>query len=173
MNEDLVSYSVIITGILIFLLSMAVHVAVWRIVRPRSYFKALPAVFLGTPAAVFVLLVFLGPPLLGPAEWAAVFLMDLSLASAYIMSYPAIQAKSPSITIILRIDEAMPGGLAEDELGSCFTGGDLVGDRVADLVGSGFAVKSGTRCEITPRGRTLLAPFVILRRLLGLPAGRG
>ena len=158
---------------------MALHVAVWRLLSPRSYFKALPAVFLAPPMLAAVLALFTSAFAAGPlgfmdaAGWVAAFFLHLSLAAAYIMTYPALQASSPSLVIVLKVDSAMPEGLTAAELGASFDAQGLVGERIEDLKGSGFIEVRGSRCAITPRGRLLLRPFVILRRLLGLEAGLG
>jgi hypothetical protein len=171
-------YQVIISGFCVFLTSMLLHVMVWRIFSPRSYFKALPAVFLAIPAAAVIAAastplfsLYLG--FMDGVDWLAAFFLHLSLAAAYIMTYPALQANSPSLVMILHIEASMPEGLTSGELGGLFDAQGLVGDRIEDLKTSGLIKVEGSRCAITPKGRALLAPFIILRRLLGLPAGLG
>lgn len=173
------SYSVILSEFILFLASICLHVIVWRLLRPKSYLKALSAVFFIVPASVFVIYVILFPGALpalssfDTADLAALFLLYLLLAAAYILSYPSIQARSPSLLMLLVIEESMPRGRKFGELERLFSSRGLVGDRLDDLLQGGFIKVSGQGCSITFRGRLLLGPFALLRRLLGLPAGEG
>lgn len=173
-------FKVIIAGLSLFILSMALHVVVWRLFKPKSYFKALPAVFLAIPV------LGVGPAVLTNCfgtsgclgfmdwvDWSSAVFLHLAISTAYIMTYPALQASSPSLVIVLRIKAAMPEGLTAGELGGLFDAKGLVVERMDDLKNSGLIVVTGSKCAITARGRMLLAPFVLLRMLLGLKAGLG
>ncbi len=157
--------------------------AVWRLFRPIRDLLSLLVVFLAVPFLSFLLLAYLGHAGtggaasfvsgVGGADQAAVFLLDFALAAAYIISYPAIQARCPTLQMVLKIDGSMPGGLGFEEIAASFDRRDILEDRIEELARSGLIRESGKGYAITRRGLVLLKPFLILRSLLGLPAGSG
>ncbi|MFQ5354708.1 MAG: hypothetical protein ACE5DR_07145, partial [Thermodesulfobacteriota bacterium] len=95
---------VFISGFLFFFGCLCIHILVWHIKYPQNRAWALTLLFFILPAIAAVLyaaLTFFGllphilPFTLSGA--AAVFLLHYSLSSAYIMTYPALEAISPSL----------------------------------------------------------------------------
>lgn len=167
------SYSVIFAGTSLFLISVGVHIAVWRWLRPAKEFTALVSVFIVLPAVLTVLAPLAGFVRFDALELAGVFLLGFALSAAYISSYPALQASSPSLVMLLYLKRTGGAGMSLDELAAVFSAEGLVKDRVNDLLRAGLVTLDGGRCFITAKGRLLLGPFAALRRVLGLSAGRG
>ncbi len=162
-------------GFGIFALAMLFHVVLWNVRRPKGHFLDLIVVFfvapfIATAAAAWVGLVGSGYTAL---DWASVVLLHTSLAGAYIMGYPAIQASTPTLAMLLVIGGKMPEGATYEELRSSINVDGLMDPRLRDLEVSGFAVESDGVYSLTARGRAFLRPFLIYRRLLGLPTGKG
>jgi hypothetical protein len=176
-------YQIIFSGLILFFIGVCLHVAVWRLFRPIRDLLSLLAVFLAIPFSSFLVLAYLDHAgTVGAASFvsgvrsvdqAAVFLLYFALVAAYIISYPAIQARCPTLQMVLRIDGSMPGGLGFEDLAASFDRRDILEDRIEDLARSGLIRESGKGYAITRRGLVLLKPFLILRSLLGLPAGSG
>ena len=167
--------NVIVGGFCLFALAMVFHVVLWNVRKPKGHFLDLIAVFFALPfiavaVAAWVGLVGTG---FGPVDWASVALLHTSLAGAYIMGYPAIQASTPTLAMLLVIGGKMPEGATYEEVRSSINVDGLMDPRLKDLEVSGFVVESSGSYSITARGRAFLRPFLIYRRLLGLPTGKG
>lgn len=155
-------------GAALFIAALICHVVYWRLRPPRNHIPALLVAF-GVP---FLMYAFLAPAR-GADLWADL-LAYASFASAYIQSYPAAQAQSPTLLIALALKKA-PQGLTDEEIAAALPREKLVGDRVQDLLDAGLVEageKPGT-VRLTGSGAALLPPFRALRAILGLPEGRG
>lgn len=168
-------YNVIAGGLLLFALAIGLHVLVWNVRKPKGHFLGLIAVFFVLPFIIASLAAWAG--LVGTGlnliDWTAVAALHTALAGAYIMGYPAIQASTPTLAMLLAIGAKMPEGATYDDVRSSINVDGLMDPRLKDLEVSGFAVESGGVYSITPRGRAFLRPFLIYRKLLGLPTGKG
>lgn len=155
---------------------MLVHIVVWRF-HPRWATSAfLLIIFLVLPGIVgcfvFCSWRFLSLPL-NKIELLQALLLHFSLSSAYIATYPAIQAVSPSLDILLIISSADGRGMHEKDIVRCYTDQSLVGARIDDLAKHSFIAEKQGRFVLTPVSKGILAVFVLYRRLLGLPMGKG
>lgn len=106
-------------------------------------------------------------------EWASALLMHFSFSSAYILTYPAIQAGCPSLRMLLIIGSGMPDGVTHEELEKEFGVETLFLPRVKDLLGSNFVKEDKGMLTLTATGRILAGFFALYRKAIGLPAGRG
>lgn len=176
------SVSVIISAMLVFLACLVVHVALWRVRRPANPPRALIIIFFLLSPLVGVLIYVFLPRLAadiadgwwaGVAGWAAVYLLHFGLSSAYIMTYPAVEAVSPSLVMALMLGRAGPRGVARDEIEEFFATDRVLAPRFRDLVDSGLVTESDGSFTLTDRGRALIRFFVVFRKIIGLPAGQG
>lgn len=158
-------------GIGIFACALILHVILWRIRRPRQQIRCLFILLMMLPAAGIALLALRGG--LSGTEWPLVWLLQVSLASAYIMTYPATDVISPTLKIIFLIGRAMPAGLTKEEVFAHFSGDELFEKLLEDLRREALIHRQQDALRLTPRGRILAGGFMFLRRLLGLPIGRG
>ena len=103
--------NVLLYGSLLFMAAFVLHVVVWRIRLPKRQTKALLFIFFGVLACGSLLLfkypgtiIILGlhPPVAVP-EYCRIWLYFVSLTLAYMITYSAIEADSPSLMIILKI----------------------------------------------------------------------
>ncbi len=173
------SYLIILYGFLSFFASIICHVLVWRLLNPRSHITYLALIFLIIPLASYVLLFlygFSGGSILSlPAtsEILGAALLHFALAAAYIQTYPAMQARCPTLALLIAIKRSEPTGISYDELRRSFTSDNPINERISDLTNSRMIFKTGSGYSITARGLLLLWPLMALRGLLGLPTGRG
>ncbi len=161
-----------------FVICMAVHVIFWRMSPPKNRGMALVWILIILPtamAAVFLFLTRLGflPDVTGLAysEWTAALLLLWAFAAAYIATYPAFEAISPSLAMALAISRS--NGMTREELISGFADEDLFEPRVNDLVHSGLARRERDRLYLTARGRLVAKCFVLFRAFLALEEGKG
>lgn len=164
---------VLLAGFVSFSCCLAVHVGLWRVARPRSDVWGLFTIFLIAPTGLALLVlaaatVFPGAGLPDALEVAAVLLLHWALSSAYIQSYPAAQALSPSLEIAYAVVRSRPRGLSREELLASLNTEALVQARVEDLVADGLIRGEGDRYVLTPVAAGLIRIFLGLRALLGL-----
>jgi hypothetical protein len=158
-------------GIAAFLISLAVHVALWRL-RSGCGLRLLITI-LAAPAAVLLLLPALGGPWSAVDSLAAA-LLHAALASAYLQTYPAVQAMSPSLRIVLLLERAGPAGMTFVELLDGLGRESLLGERIRDLLDAGMVRETPEGAlKLELRARMLLAPITAVRRVLGLAPGKG
>jgi hypothetical protein len=170
--------AVLLAGFASFAVCLTAHIVIWRLGRPRSDVRALFVIFLIMPTAVGVVL--LGGSLLAPGgpfppalDVAAVLLLHWALVSAYVQTYPAVQAQSPSLEIAYVVGRSMPRGLSREEILARLNSGTLVHSRVEDLVANRLVRADGDRYVLTPSSTRLIRAFLEFRAFLGLPKRGG
>lgn len=169
-------YMVILIALAFFLSAMLLHVVVWRVFKPKRFLSALIIVLMVIPVAAVYFIFFslrTEPGSFSISDWLGVLLMHLSLVAAYILSYPAIQAKCPSLTMLLLIENSMEKGSTMEELSSAFSDESIRDSRLDDLENDSMVVCRDGYYYMTAKGGLLLWPLIMLRRLLGLPTGEG
>jgi hypothetical protein len=159
----------LIGGIALFVVSLAFHVAAWRVWRPAAYRTWLPAlaVIFG-PVAVTIAWLMASTPM----ELAAVLLLHGSLAAVYTIGYTLLSAFSPSLELLKLLDRA-PAGVPTTSLCLPFLAGALTGDRIDNLAAAGLVRQDGARLELGPRGVRLTRLVLWYRHAVGLRDGGG
>lgn len=169
--------TILLFGFASFLACLALHVAVWRVARPRSDIRALFLIFLAVPGAAAILVpaaaaVIPDAPLPDTVELAAMLLLHCALSCAYIQTYPAVQAQSPSLEIVRAVVESMPRGLSREDILAVASTATLVQARVDDLLANGLIRVDRDRYVLTPTSVKLVRFFLALAALIGLE-GKG
>lgn len=168
--------AVLLVGLGAFTLSLLLHVAWWRLGRPRADVRYLFLVFFGVPVVLAAATLvgvpvssvpFLAGSSLSLVEAAAALLLAWALGAAYVQTYPAAQAQSPSLVVLLHLGGA-PEGLTQDELLARFGPSSLVGNRIDDLVTNAFVRETPEGLTLTLPGRILASFFATYRGILGL-----
>lgn len=166
---------VIFCGLGLFLLCLGLHLLLWRCRVPYMSSLLLLVIFFA-PAAAIVLYSSAGAPWVLPLtmpEILAALLLHASLAAAYIASYPAVRAVSPSLDILLIIESSRDKKITREELKKKFSDIRLVHARIDDLKDYHFMIEQGDRFCLASAGKAVVALFTLYRRLLGLPQGEG
>lgn len=164
--------NVLLAGCGIFLSCLFLHVALWRMRAPRNHAAALLLVFGGAGAPILCLLA-LWLPHFSHEDLFAIALLHASLSCAYIQFYPASQADSPSLKILVLVGHSMPAGMTADEIQTRFDPSELFAARMHDLLNAQLVHQDKGAISLTPKGKCFILPFLILRKILGLPVGRG
>jgi len=170
-----------LAGTASFLLAMLLHAVRWRIPLSARTTAGLFATFVAWPAAAYLVLFGLGHALQSPGSWFVrapfhllfVYVWHLALSAVYIMTYPAIQAESPSLVMMLAVAAKMPEGADMEDICQAFPPQSLLRDRLDDLLADGLLQDSGAGYVLSWKGQLLAAVFTNYRRLLGLPMGEG
>ena len=169
-------FAVVYVAALSVALAFVAHIAWWRWRRPPADIPAILAVFLVFPAIGYAALASwsvlspLAP--LTPFECGAAFLLHAAASSAYIQTYPATQARSPTLSILIALGRA-PGGLDRAGIVAALASSGIVGARVQDLRRNALVRKDGERLVLTAPGKLLARAFGSYRRWLGLASFGG
>lgn len=172
--------SILLIGIFIFIVCLFIHIVIWRLWCPKRKVAVLLLLFILLP---FLFIVGyrgfewfgFAPPIISftMIEWSAIYLIHFALSSAYILSYPAIEAVSPSLAILLIIGDSILHGVVHEDLLHVFDDEVVLEPRLKDLIEAGLIIKSDGYLMVTSRGITFVKCFMLLRCLLGLPIGKG
>jgi hypothetical protein len=162
---------VVLLGLGATALAFCLHLLVWRIRIPHRQTRALLLIFVG----VFVVcagLVTLWLParFLAPDDaWGLVHatLFFLAMLAAYIITYTAIEADSPTLVMVMRIRESGPDGLEREAFDRMLTDELLVLPRLRDMLRDGTAVVEHGHYRLTPKGLFMAKIFTLYRNLLG------
>jgi len=163
----------------LFLLAFAAQALIWRRRRPRAQYTGLLGLYLGALALGTAGLVAAGLARaeaarllpLAPLDYATFALLYVGLVLAFGTTYSAVQADSPTMSVLLAIEATGGRGLGLAELLDRFTDRVLVVPRLDDLVAGGLARLRDGRYVIAPRGVLFARTFVAFRRLLGFERG--
>jgi hypothetical protein len=167
------TFKAIALGFFLFQIGFVIHVLWWRLSRPLDDFRALVLCFLAGPAGSAILLSPLLGQLFSAREIFATVLVTIFFGSTYIMLYPAAQAASPSMLLVLQIAQAGPVGELRESLGMVLDSEVLCRKSVDNLVHERFADEVEGNLIIAPRGAFLLKFLTTWRGLLGLEYGSG
>lgn len=159
----------------LFMLGLTLQIVLWKIRLPERQTKTLLALMLS------VLFCGLATARLLPASIAFAprtlpellhcALLGLALIFAWMITYSAIEADSPSLVILLSIDSRGTDGMPEAELYSTADDAILVLPRVKDLLTDRMATQGNGKYRLTAKGRAMAALFAAQRALLGLGKG--
>lgn len=163
--------SLLFTGFGLFFLCLFVHIIIWRFRHPRRHGLALFMIFV---MPIFNLAILrLLYPFFTWLDFASIALLHLAMSFAYIQTYPAVQALSPSLRILILVRNSMPAGIKEADILEFFNSKQILEDRIHDLTVSHLASETNGALQITTKGRLFIWPFLLLRKILGLPPGKG
>ena len=156
-------------GLTVFVICLCIHLLLWRIRRPGNEVLVLLLIFFIMPLLVICFSRFLyGVEFLShPVNLATISLLHMALSSAYIATYPAAKATSPTLKILLIVASAMPTGLTRADIVNHVDVPELFSNYLKDLECSLIA-KEGDGFVLTWKGRLTVSFFILFRRMLGL-----
>ena len=166
--------SVLVYGINLIFLAFFIHFLVWKIYLPKHQTKVLIYIFFITLISGVAILKFLPikltlfhifPPQ-SLYEYLQLSFLFISLTLAYIASYSAIEADSPSLIIIKEIAEAGSRGLDRSILEQKIDKNILIIPRIKDLVTAGMVYLEEGKYKLKPKGIILAYIFTVYRKIL-------
>lgn len=170
--------SVLICGFTLFIIAFTLHILIWRVKRPKNTAKALIILFNSILLFGIIVLLWLAysyPDLsILPRDFISylyIIILFLSLFVSYILSYPAIEADSPSLVITTRIAQAGKAGLSYEKIRELLKDDLLVEPRLKDLISAGFVDLNNSVYKINTKGVFFIQPFIIYRNFLELGKG--
>jgi len=170
---------ILLAGILIFMGCLFVHAALWRVRLPRLRALTLFFIFFIVPLLVWAFYSFFVftsvlPPGYAPGffEGAAILLLHFALSAAYILSYPAVEAISPTLAIVLFLGDSEDAPRHEN-LERLFPNESILTPRIMDLIEANLVMRNDETLSLTLKGRVLVNFFILFRSFIGLKEGRG
>ena len=170
---------VLVYGSVFLVSAFALHVIVWRTKLPKRQAKWVVTIFTGVLVLGTCVLYLSGPAMSVGSfqpperfhEYVQLWLLHLSVTLAYLFTYSAIEADSPSLVMISKIAEAGPNGLSVSDFWQFMNDDVLIEPRLRDLVLDKMAEFDGGRYRLTTKGRQLALFFAFYRGLIR--AGKG
>lgn len=171
--------AVLFYGSLLFGLAFVLHVIMWRIHLPKRPTRVLSLFFLGVLCCGSVILYKYAPkfsifgvhPPVAIAEYFQIWLYFVSLTLAYMITYSAIEADSPSLLIIMKISDAGASGLAKEHLEREMDDSVLIEPRVKDLLIDKMAELYEGKYRLKMKGILMARLFTFYRNVMR--AGKG
>ena len=134
---------IFLTSVGLFLVAFVVHVIIWRLKLPRGHIKALLLIF-GTIFCVWmVAIIFFRPWRI--AEILHVILFYWSMSLCYIITYTAIEADSPTLSLIRFLAGARTEGRSKDAVAQFIALRPFVRARLTALARAGLIREEGSR----------------------------
>lgn len=164
---------ILFSGLGLSLAGFVLHVIVWRIKPPLRQTRGLLIIFFGSYliGMLFWNRIPGAPGLSSFAEYLHSLLLFASLALGYIITYSAIEAESPTLTMIRALQSR--GGMTPGEFSTLMSDEVLVSPRLKDLLRDGLAELREGRYAITPKGARFINIFVFYRGLMSAPKKGG
>lgn len=151
-------------------LTFVLHVAVWRLRRPRRQTAAVLAFFLAS-MPIGLAVAWIGGFARDPADLVLIAQFLVAAALAYTCINSAIQEDSPALMVVTFVALAGPGGCTADDVRAAL-GSDLtLAPRLRDFETAGMIEHRDGRYRLTARGYRFRHGFELIRRMLRLPRG--
>lgn len=171
--------SVLLYGSLLFGLAFVLQVVWWRICLPKRQIKALLLIFFGffcvgsfiLQQYVLKILIFGLHPPSDVSEYFQLATYFTSLTLAYMITYSAIEADSPSLLIVMKISDAGKSGLSKEMLGLDIGDSVLVEPRIRDLLIDKMAGMREGKYHLTTKGLMMARLFKFYRDLMKADKG--
>ncbi|MEW6599720.1 MAG: hypothetical protein AB1499_02000 [Nitrospirota bacterium] len=172
---------VLVFGLTIFCAAFVLHLMVWKIRLPNRQVKTMLLIFFAV--LLGSILILLNAPSsfkffdLAPPEniweYLHICLFFISLTLAYMITYSALEADSPSLVMVMTISRAEPEGLDKKRFGELMSDETLVMPRIRDVLTDKMAYMEGGRYRLTPKGALMARLFILWRRLINAPEEGG
>ncbi|OGH51475.1 MAG: hypothetical protein A3G13_01865 [Candidatus Levybacteria bacterium RIFCSPLOWO2_12_FULL_37_7] len=169
---------VFIWSFVISIIAFLIHFIVWKIKIPKRQTRALISIFF------LVLVVFIIGILVVQGfnihcsflpgtlpQYLHISLFVISIMLAYIITYSALEADSPSLVMVMEIHKAGQYGLPVESFKQAMTDEVLVIPRVSDLVRDKLIYLEEKKCVLTGKGKLFANIFIFYRHLLNLNKG--
>lgn len=167
---------VLFWGSALFILAFFIHFVLWKVGLPKRQLKTILQMFF-VVLFVGILVLWILPinpifweitPPVNLPEYIQISLFFISLTLAYMITYTAIEADSPSLLIMSTIVNAGPNGLDKKCFDELMNDDVLVKPRVNDLDRDKMIYLDKDKYRLTPKGLLMTRIFIFYRKLLNL-----
>jgi hypothetical protein len=163
----------------LFGISFLSHVIVWRIHLPKRQGKVVGLLFFGFLCGGSLLFwkhgmdlsVFGLHPPSDLAQFLQFWLYYISLTLAYMITYSAVEADSPSLIIIMKIAERGSSGVSKENLARLINDEILMEPRLEDLLKDKMAELCEGKYRLRAKGMIMAHVFRFYRNIMGANKG--
>jgi len=159
------------SGIALFLMAFAVHVLLWRIHVPKRQGRMLAVIFLVVLIVGVGLLLSPAAASIGPdfslLRRILTILLYCSFCTVYLILFTAIEADSPTLTMIALIFDRRAQGIGREELLRSIDFNSFSRLRLDQLLRDDMVLLDGERLRPTRKGRIVVDIILTYRYLLG------
>ena len=169
--------TVLLWSMILITLAFMLHVVLWRIRLPKRQTRTMLLLFFTVMIIGNIVLLSSSITILNVSapssllECLHISLFFTSLTLAYMITYSAMEADSPSLVIITSIARAGSSGIAKEDFDEALNDDVLVKPRINDLLRDEMAYLDGDRYRLTPKGIRFARIFIVFRGLLKAPKG--
>jgi len=151
-----------------------VHLVWWRIRLPRRQRPALLVLFLGGGVVLVPVVARVvqaaGLQPLSWIQWLNVALGVLAFALAYVVTYSALEADSPTLSLVRRVAQSGPAGVSLRQLEDFMNERPFVAARLSALLEEGMLLERGEHYFLAEHPYTLFRLVLFHRRnVLSIP----
>lgn len=153
----------------LFVVALALHLVWWRLKVPRQQLAALLGLFLLTAACGFTTICagdFFTGELPLPRLLLAILLFG-SFGVVYLILFTAVEADSPTLTLLELIAETGSRGIHSNELVRAMERHSYVQLRIDQMIADGMVVETPPGLRLAAQGQWLSSLVLFYRRLLG------
>ncbi len=164
-------------GIILIAIAFFLHISIWKIRTPVHQKSLLIGMFSEVLLTGLVILFysrqhirFFGVK--APQElfeYVQIFIFFISVSLAYMVTYSALEADSPSLVMIMTIAKAGERGLEKKIFEEKMNDKILLLPRVNDLISEKLAYIENGRYKLTSKGLMFARLFNIYRKILKRP----
>jgi hypothetical protein len=151
----------------LFAMAFAVHIALWRTRVPHHQAKTLAIIFAVVGIVGIALAATEIGPLLSLGRLVLTTMLYCSFVLVYFVLFSAVEAESPTLTMIGLVSHAKSNGIERETLLNLAARGTFAAVRLDQLLQSGLVTSRGDRVFPGREGR-LFVDFVLqYRRFIG------
>ncbi len=161
--------TVFLTTLFLLGIALTVHVLIWKLRLPRRQMRALALAFAGVYVSWLIATSFMGIPLFMLLH---ITLFYTACSLCYIITYSAIEADSPTLSLMRFIDRQGPGGVSSETAEKFLAQHLFVNARLAALIDSGMIVFRNDRYIVAGQPSLFFRLILDFRKLYG-PISRG
>ncbi len=168
-----------INAALIFSVATIIHLTIWKINIPKKQEWVLLKIYYGTLILAVILFYELSYYLkssnvlipIGYLDYLHIVIFFTAITLAYLITYSALNADSPSIVMILKLADAGECGLNKNDLEKYMNDEILVIPRIEDLLKTNMVRKERNIYTITGKGIIFVRIFIFYRKLIRASMG--
>jgi hypothetical protein len=165
----------------LFALCLIVHILWWRLACPRRHRRSLVLLF----SAFFLGALCLSQLIsrsdccswladLSFLDWVTIAFLYGSLFLCYVITYPAIEADSPTLSLMFTLSQRGAAGMTHEEVRGFLERHRFINARIGALVTDGFLVESDGLLTLSDRRFLLFRLLLLYRRvILGIRTSGG
>jgi hypothetical protein len=156
--------TVFLTTLMLFLIALALHLVVWKARLPKYHTRALLFLF------ALVLLLWLATVAIPLMSWPKLLhtcLFYTSLSLSYVVTYSALEADSPTLSLIRHLHKAGADGISAEEVRLFLEARPFIKARLNALMHDGLVAEKECRYFVASKGSPFFRVILRFRRLYG------